>query len=103
MAFAGLTFLLLAGPAGAAAPALTADEAMKRYRFYFRSISDLDCPRDSGEIVVCGRSGGDSGRSPLRYPPQPGDRIRLLPGEAPSAAAAMGADKLCMRNCEPPV
>jgi hypothetical protein len=82
---------------------ITAEQALKRYRERFTTVQEMDCPRASGDIVVCGRSGRDPNRSPLPYSPQPGDRVRLLPGEPPSASAALGADRMCFHDCpEPP-
>jgi hypothetical protein len=53
-------------------------------------------------IIVCGRlvRGGGGYRVPWR--PEPGARVRLIAGEAPSAMAAKGADG-CLRLCEQPV
>jgi len=54
-------------------------------------------------VVVCGRlaRGGDGYRVPYR--PEPGERVRLIAGEPPSAVAAMGAGDTCLRLCEQPV
>ena len=53
-------------------------------------------------VIVCGRlaQGGDGYRVPWR--PEPGARVRPIAGEAPSAMAAMGADR-CLRLCYQPV
>jgi hypothetical protein len=96
-----LPLLLLAtGSAPATAQPITAEQALKRYREQFRSVPEMDCPRDNTEIVVCGRGGRDR---PPPYPREEGATVRLLPGEPPGAAAALGAGNMCFRNCEPPV
>jgi hypothetical protein len=87
-----LLLIGLAAPAGAAEP-VTAQQALENYREKFESVDAIDCPkdRDPDEIVVCGRGGGpDPNRLPLPSA-EPGDRVRLLPGEPPSAVAALNA------------
>jgi len=96
-------WILLALPSPAFCDAITAEQALKRYRDQFKPVSLLACPRDSEEIVVCARTGRDPNRSPIPYVPQPGDPVRLLPGEPPSAAAALNAEHICIRECEPAV
>jgi hypothetical protein len=57
--------------------------------------------QDPDEIIVCGDLDGESQRiGPSE--PEPGDRQRLIAGEPPSAAAALGADA-CFRLCHQPV
>ncbi len=65
-------------------------------------VEEARCQRDGGdEIVVCGRpSRGGGYRIP--YEPEPGARVRLVSGEAPSAIAAMSAGG-CLRLCEQPL
>jgi hypothetical protein len=53
-------------------------------------------------IVVCGRLARGGGGYRIPWVPEPGARIRLTAGEAPSATAAMGADR-CLRLCEQPI
>lgn len=57
---------------------------------------------DPDSIVVCGRlvRGGEGYRVP--YEPEPGARVHLVAGEAPSATGAMGAGG-CLRLCHQPV
>ena len=89
-----LLLTALAAPAGAAAPQITAEEAMTNYRKSFDKNAGIDCRRDTGsdEIVVCGRSGQrDPNRVPLPDEQEPGAPVRLLPGEPPSAVAALSA------------
>lgn len=79
--------LLVLAPAGAfAAPEISADQAMANYRKVIKPVRDLDCPRGGAgdEIVVCGRQPGEvqPGRLPLPIEPEPGARVRLVPGEA---------------------
>ena len=59
------------------------------------------CAPETSEdaIVVCARTDGARYRVP--YDPPPGERRRLIAGEAPSARDAMGADS-CLRLCEQP-
>ena len=61
-------------------------------------VDQVDCPRGEG-IVVCGRRKGEL--APAPYARLPGERVRLLPGEPPSARGAQNIDRMCMRNCEP--
>ena len=85
--------MLAAAPA-VAAPTVTAEEAMANYRKSFETGALIDCRRDpdSDEIVVCARSGRpDPNRVPLPDEREPGERVRLLPGEPPSAVAALSA------------
>src|ERR1044072_2674699 len=79
-------------PAHAAAP-LTAEKALENYQKSFDTGKLVDCRRtpEGDEIVVCGRSGPDPNRLSFPPPREPGGRGRLLPGEPPSAAAALGA------------
>lgn len=61
------------------------------------------CQRDGGDaIVVCGRPMRGGGGYRIPYEPEPGARVRLVAGEAPSAMAAMGAGG-CLRLCEQPL
>jgi hypothetical protein len=86
--------VLAASPAGA--ETTTAEAALKRYREQFQSIDAIDCPRGE-DIVVCGRRKAELKAAP--YLPEPGDRVRLLPGEPPRGGFA----PLCTWNCvEPP-
>lgn len=80
----------LASASAAAAPPASADEALARQQASLRS--SLDCDRDSGEIVVCGRQGPDPNRLPLPVEPEPGARIA---GEAatPREALALTVQK----------
>jgi hypothetical protein len=94
--------LFLAGPM-ATAPALTAEQALKRYRDHFLTVSELDCPRGSADIVVCGRTGREPDRPPIPYQMKPGDRVRLLPGEPPGASAALASGRMCVRDCPEPI
>jgi hypothetical protein len=87
-----LLLVVLAAPARAAEP-LTAEAAIDNYRKMFQPVALLDCPKAGGpdEIIVCGRPDGpDPNRLPLPSG-MPGDRVRLLPGEPPSAVAALDA------------
>lgn len=52
-------------------------------------------------IVVCGRVVAGGGYR-VPWEPEPGARVRLIAGEAPSAMAAMGADR-CIRLCLQPL
>ena len=98
-----LPLLLLAAAPPTASATTTADEALQRSRRQFRPVRELDCPRDEGEIVVCGRTGPDPDRPRMAYGVEEGRTRRLLPGEPPSGRAALDADRMCMRDCEPPV
>jgi hypothetical protein len=85
--------LLLIGwqTAAMAAPA-TAEQAMAQYRHTFRPVEELRCPKSVGpeDIVVCGRrEGRDPNRVPLPDEHEPGERVHLVAGEAPSASAAL--------------
>jgi hypothetical protein len=64
---------LVQAPASSAPPQ-SADEALARQQASLRSSLGLDCDRESGEIVVCGRTGPDPDRLPLPVPPEPGER-----------------------------
>src|SRR3954464_10294734 len=86
--------LLLLGwaTAGAAAGPVSADQAMARYREAFQPVEARRCPRGArpDDIVVCGRRDGpDPNRVPFPDAHEPGDRVHLLPGEAPSATEAL--------------
>jgi hypothetical protein len=94
--------VLAAGPT-ARAETISADSALKRYRSQFPSVAELDCPRASDAIVVCGHSGPDPNRPPIPYQPKPGDTAHLLPGEPLSAAAALDPAHMCTRDCPEPV
>jgi hypothetical protein len=90
---AALAALLLGSvPAYAAAP-VTAEVALENYQKSFDTGKLVDCRRtpEGDEIVVCGRSGPDPNRVPLPDEREPGERVRLLPGEPPSAVAALSA------------
>lgn len=52
-------------------------------------------------IVVCGRAVAGGGYR-VPWEPEPGARVRLIAGDAPSAMAAMGADR-CIRLCLQPL
>lgn len=91
MAAASLAAASLAGPAPAAPPA-SADEALARQQSSLRSSLGLDCDRDSGEIVVCGRRGPDPNRLPLAVAPEPGARNSGEPAD-PADALALTAQK----------
>jgi hypothetical protein len=84
--------LLCSVPAYAAAP-VTAEEALETYQKSFDTGKLVDCrrTREEDEIVVCGRSGPDPNRVPLPDEHEPGERVRLLPGEPPSAPSALNA------------
>jgi hypothetical protein len=85
--------LLIAWQAEAVA-APTAEQAMVQYRRTFRPVSELRCPKSTGadDIVVCGRrEGRDPNRVPFPEAREPGERVHLLPGEPPSAMAALNA------------
>ena len=94
-----LAALLLAAPATAlAAPPLTAEAAVERQREELLAAARIGCRRTGEEadetIVVCGRGGPDPNR--IGYEPTPGQRVRLLPGEAPSGTAALDATTACL-------
>lgn len=82
---------LASAPAPAAPPA-GADEALARQQTSVRSSLGLDCDRDSGEIVVCGRTGPDPNRLPLPVPPEPGARRSGEPVD-PSDTLVLSAEK----------
>lgn len=64
---------LVPAPASPAPPP-SADEALALQQASLRSSLGLDCDRESGEIVVCGRTGPDPDRLPLPVPLEPGER-----------------------------
>ena len=68
----------------APAPPLTAEQAMQNYRETFSVAGPAACSEQSEDeaIVVCGRRTRDP-RLPLPVEREPGERVRLLPGEAP--------------------
>lgn len=88
-----LAFILAvtAAPASAAAQ-VTSEQALASFRAMFKSPSDLECPKEEGEIVVCGRRNDE--RSPYRLPlpttPEPGSRVA---GEPPKDFG--GCTRLC--------
>jgi hypothetical protein len=86
--------LLIAAPA-AAAPPLTAEEALENYQARFEPAGRPGCrtAQSTDEIVVCGRR--ESYRLPLPVDREPGTPIR---GEPPSAAAMMSK---CYMACPP--
>ena len=53
-------------------------------------------------IIVCGRLVRRGPGYRIPWEPEPGARVRLVAGEAPSAMAAMAADH-CLRLCQQPV
>lgn len=101
LAAAGLSGLSLAEPALAAPAARSAEEAMEIERRGLHELVARPCRKtDSDEIVVCGRTGVDPDRLPLRGERVAGERVRLLPGEPPSAAAALAATREgCRERC----
>jgi hypothetical protein len=87
--------LLVLAASPAAAETTTAEAALRRYGEQFQ-IGAIDCPRGE-DIVVCGWHKKELKAAP--YVSEPGDRVRLLPGEAPGGGFA----PLCTWNCvEPP-
>ncbi|HEY0132182.1 MAG TPA: hypothetical protein VGB57_12345 [Allosphingosinicella sp.] len=82
---------VLASAPAASAPPPSADEALARQQGSLRSSLGLDCDRDSGEIVVCGRTGPDPDRLPLPVPPEPGARRSGEPVD-PSDTLALSAE-----------
>jgi hypothetical protein len=101
LAAAGLAGLSLAEPAFAGPPARSAEEALEVQRRGLHELVARPCRKsESDEIVVCGRGGPDPDRLPLRGERMAGERVRLLPGEAPSAAGALAAAKEgCRERC----
>jgi hypothetical protein len=83
-----LAFLCGFAVPAAAAPPLTAEQAIANEQAALRDRIHPPCRRGGAEIVVCGRS-SDRERIPLPNERIAGDRTRLLPGEPPSAVAAM--------------
>ncbi len=68
-----------------------------------RRLDDERCQGGSiDSIIVCGRLVRGGGGYRVPYRPEPGARVRLIAGEAPSAMAAMGAGG-CLRLCYQPV
>jgi hypothetical protein len=101
-ALPSLTALIAAWPAGALAepPGTTAEEVLSAYQAQVDAVmrsgdSARRCPRDPGgeDIVVCARS--DNARMRVPYEPEPGARVRLVAGEAPSSRDALGAGSCC--------
>ena len=92
---AALILAMAPGPA-LAQRQVTADEALANYRKMFKSTGEIDCPREEGEIVVCGRrsAGPDPYRLPLPVEREPGERVR---GEATADAGG------CISRCHQPV
>jgi hypothetical protein len=88
--------------AAAAAPQVTADQAISNYRKVIRTTEELDCPRPSAEeIVVCGSEGAaesERHRLPLPAGPEPGAPVRLVPGEAARGDAGY-AGRYCFKLC----
>jgi hypothetical protein len=102
-----LLLLLASSPAGLAAPAIIpappdplGDLAVRRA---LADPADAACRRGAlpDVIVVCGRVVAGGGYR-VPWEPEPGARVRLIAGEAPSAMAAMGADR-CIRLCLQPL
>ena len=76
---APLILLSLIVEGAAAAPAVTAEQAITNYRKVIKTTREIDCP-DAGrsdEIVVCGRREDEqrAGRLPLPVERRPGERI----------------------------
>jgi hypothetical protein len=92
MARLGLALIVatLVSPPAAAAPPLTAEEALARQQSSLRSGLGLDCDRSGAEIVVCGRQGPDPNRLPLPVPPEPGARVSGEPVD-PKESLALSA------------
>jgi hypothetical protein len=69
-----------------------------------RRLAEEERCRDAvvDSIVVCGRLARAGGGYRIPYEPEPGARVHLVAGEAPSGAAAMGAGG-CLRLCHQPV
>ncbi len=93
--------LLLAAPAPPDPASAGAEEVLATYRRTFKPVVEIDCPRDDPDaIVVCGRDPGepDPNRPPIPYAPVPGERRRLLPGQAPQADAGRNG-RYCFTRC----
>lgn len=94
--------LLLLGVPAEGAP-LKAEEAVAAQQRQLHAVVARPCPKgETDEIVVCGSSEEDPNRIPraLRNERVAGERVRLLPGEPPSAAAALAATKGgCRERC----
>jgi hypothetical protein len=74
---------------------VTAEQAIETQRDGLRNVIHPPCRTGEEEIVVCGRR-SDRERLPLRNERTMGARTHLLPGESPSAVAAMeSADPPC--------
>jgi hypothetical protein len=87
------TLILAAGVAPAEAQ-ITAEQALVNYRKTFKSTREIDCPKDAGEIVVCGRLvGRDPARLPLPVEREPGARVA---GEASRDTGG------CISRCHQP-
>lgn len=81
-------------------PPLTAEQAVAAQREGLRTVVADSCRGDHEEIVVCGRSGRDPNRLPIRQERLAGDRVGLLPGEAPTGADALKATREgCRSRC----
>jgi hypothetical protein len=95
--------LMAAAPQGASARGRTAEQALETYRKVFRPTPILDCPpaADPETITVCGRrSDLDPDRVPLPVEGTAGERVRLVPGEAPRASTNVGG---CLHRCPQPL
>lgn len=95
-------FLLAAPPAAGAAPPVSAERAMERYRETFQAPAALDCPRSAGdEIVVCARrdDNPDPNRLSLPLPAVAGARTPRAPGEAPTGLEAQASADACIDRC----
>lgn len=84
--------LALGAAPAAAAPPLSAEEALARQQSSLRSGIGLGCDRGAGEIVVCARQGPDPNRLPLPVEPEPGARRSGEPVD-PSETLALSAEK----------
>ncbi|MEA3012498.1 MAG: hypothetical protein QOD42_1043 [Sphingomonadales bacterium] len=104
-----LALLLLAASAPARAPPSATipappdplgDLAVRRA---LADSADAACRRGglADAIIVCGRAVAGGGYR-VPWEPEPGAPVRLIAGEAPSAMAAMGADR-CIRLCLQPL
>jgi hypothetical protein len=94
--------LVAVAPSGAAAaPPATAEQAISNYRQLFKPTREIDCPKAGpDEIVVCRR--GSELRDPDRLPlpsSEPGDRQRLIAGEAGRADVGHGTGRYCFTRC----